>query len=90
MEERDFFVESPESKPAQLNCPFCRTVGTYQLRWLRRRKKDRLPPGAGERDRAKFAKVQSYMVLLDDKVSCTNPRCRKQFEISGIKTVAFL
>ena len=33
-----------------------------------RKKKDRLPPGADERDRAKFQKAQSYMVLLDDKV----------------------
>ena len=34
-----------------------------------RKKKDRLPPGGDERDRAKFAKAQSYMVLLDDKVA---------------------
>jgi hypothetical protein len=55
-----------------------------------RKKKDRLPPGADERDRAKFAKAQSYMLLLDDKASCKNLRCRKAFEISGVKTVAFL
>jgi hypothetical protein len=30
------------------------------------------------------------MVLLDDKTSCKNQRCRKPFEISGIKTTAFL
>ncbi len=90
MQERDYFVESPTTKPASLNCPYCRTVETYDLKWLLRKKKDRLPPGADERDRAKFAKSQSYMLLMDDKVACKNVRCRKPFEISGIKTIAFL
>jgi len=60
------------------------------LNWLVRKKKDRLPPGADERDRARFEKSQSYMVLMDDKVVCKNVRCRKRFEVSGIKTMAFL
>jgi hypothetical protein len=30
------------------------------------------------------------MVLLDDKVMCKNMRCRKRFDVSGIKTMAFL
>jgi hypothetical protein len=90
MQERDYFVESPATKPASLNCPYCRTVETYDLKWLLRKKKDRLPPGADERDRAKFAKSQSYMLLMDDKVACKNVRCRKPFEISGIKTIAFI
>jgi hypothetical protein len=51
---------------------------------------DRLPRQADDRDRAKFSKAASYMVLLDDKVGCKNPRCRRTFEISGIKTTAFL
>jgi len=55
-----------------------------------RKKKERLPPGADERDRARFAKSQSYMVLLDDKVACKNLRCRKRFDISGVKSMAFL
>ena len=63
---------------------------TYELRWVVRKKKDRLPPGADERDRAKFAKAQSYMVLLDDKASCKNLRCRSAFDISGVKTMAFI
>jgi hypothetical protein len=29
-------------------------------------------------------------VLAEDKVSCKNPRCRRSFEVSGIKTTAFL
>jgi hypothetical protein len=90
MDERAFYSESQATKPAMLNCPYCRTQESYELRWLVRKKKDRLPGGADERDRAKFAKAQSYMVLLDDKVGCKNLRCRRQFEISGVKTMAFL
>ncbi len=90
MDERAFYSEAPANKPASLNCPYCHTVETYDLRWMVRKKKDRLPPGADERDRAKFQKAQSYMVLLDDKVACKNLRCRKRFDISGIKTMAFL
>lgn len=90
MDERAFYKESQVTKQAPLNCPFCKTSNTYDLRWLMRRKLDRLPRQADERDRAKFAKAASYMVLLDDKIGCKNPRCRKTFEISGIKTTAFL
>lgn len=90
MDERLFYSESRTKKPARLNCPHCRTVEEYELQWLVRRKKDRLPAGADERDRAKFAKAQSYMVLIDDKVRCKNPRCGRTIEVSGIKTTAFL
>jgi hypothetical protein len=90
MDERAYYSESPAAKPASLNCPFCKTVNDYELKWLMRKKKDRLPPGGDERDRAKFAKAQSYMLLLDDKATCKNPRCRRPFEISGVKTVAFM
>ncbi len=90
MDERGFYKESQTTKQSPLNCPFCRTLETYDLRWLLRRKIDRLPRQADERDRAKFAKAQSYMVLLDDKIACKNPRCRRTFDVSGIKTTAFL
>jgi hypothetical protein len=30
------------------------------------------------------------MVLLDDRTRCGNLKCRKTFDISGIKTTAFL
>lgn len=90
MDERSFYRESQVSKPANLNCSYCKTSDTYNLRWLVRRKIDRLPKNADERDRAKFARAASYMVLLDDKVNCKNPRCRRTFDISGIKTTAFL
>lgn len=88
MDERDFYRESRTTKPASLNCPFCRTQDTYELNWLLRKKVDRLQGRADERDRAKFAKWMSYMVLIDDKVDCK--RCRRRFEVSGIKTTAFL
>jgi hypothetical protein len=90
MDERAFYKESETTKPARLVCPSCREAADYPLRWLLRKKKDRLPPGADERDRAKFAKSQSYMVLIDDKVMCQNMRCRKRFDVSGIKTMAFV
>ncbi len=88
MDERGFYRESQVTKPATLNCPFCRTTDAYDLRWMVRRKVDKLPRQADERDRAKFAKAASYMVLLDDKTACK--RCRRTFEISGVKTTAFL
>ena len=90
MDERAFYSESQTTKPASLNCPYCRSFESYDLRWMVRKKKDRIPQGADERDRAKFQKAQSYMVLLDDKVACKNLRCRKRFDISGVKTMAFL
>ena len=90
MDERAFYNESQANKAATLNCPYCKTSETYELRWMVRKKKDRIPQGADERDRARFQKSQSYMVLLDDKVACKNLRCRKRFDISGVKTMAFL
>jgi hypothetical protein len=90
MDERAFFSESNTTKPITLNCPYCKSSDSYDLRWVVRKKKDRVPQGADERDRAKFLKAQSYMVLLDDKVGCKNPRCRRSFEVSGVKTLAFL
>jgi len=90
MEERDFYNEKPEQRPHTLTCPHCRQAAEYQLNWLVRRKKNSLPPRADERDRARFAKAQSYMVLREDQVACQNIRCRKRFELAGIKSVAFI
>lgn len=90
MDERAYYTESQTTKAMVLHCPFCRSEESYELRWMVRKKKDRLPGGADERDRARFQKAQSYMVLMDDKVACKNLRCRKRFDISGVKTMAFL
>jgi hypothetical protein len=73
-----------------LNCPACSLEETYDLRWMVRKKKDRLPPRRRRARPRRFAKSQSYMVLLDNKVACKNLRCRKRFDISGVKTMAFL
>jgi hypothetical protein len=90
MDERDYFVETRTTRPIELICTYCRTKDSYDLPWVVRKKKGSLPRGADDRDRAKFAKAQSYMVLAQDKVACKNMRCRKSFDISGTKTVAFL
>ena len=83
MEERDFFDEKPEQRTHTMTCPHCGQPGEYQIGWLVRRKKAQLPRGADERDRARFAKAQSYMVRTDDLVGCKNIRCRKRFDVAG-------
>ena len=70
MDERDFFNETETTKPANLHCTHCRQSDTYDVRWLLREKKNSLPRGADERDRAKFAKLRSYMIRRDDLVLC--------------------
>jgi hypothetical protein len=90
MDERDFFDERSDKKVANLNCPHCHQPGEYEIQWLVRTKKKTLPPRADERDRAKFAKAQSYMLRRDDMMVCKNMRCRKRFEITGVQSVAFL
>ncbi len=90
MDEREFFDERQDKKPANLNCPHCHQSGEYEIQWLVRTKKRNLPPRADDRDRAKFAKARSYMLRRDDMMVCKNMRCRKRFEISGVQSVAFL
>jgi sarcosine oxidase delta subunit len=89
MDEREFFDERTEKKTASLNCPHCQQSAEYEITWLVRTKKRQLPPRADERDRARFAKAQSYMLRRDDVMGCKNMRCRKRFEISGIQSVVF-
>ena len=90
MEERDFYTEKDELKPANLNCPFCRQSDSYEVRWRRRTKKASLPSHASQEDRMKFAKAQSYLVRVDDTINCKNQRCRRRFEITSLQTMAFL
>lgn len=90
MEERDFYTETTEFRMHTLVCPKCGQAAEYKVTWVVRRKRAQLPRGADERDRAKFAKAQSYMVRRDEKLGCLNLRCRKPFEISTLQTVAFL
>jgi hypothetical protein len=90
MEEREFFNETHEHRTHVLTCPHCGKSDEYQLGWIVRQKKASLPRHADERDRARFAKAQSYMVRKEDKVACKNIRCRKSFEVAGVQSVAFL
>ena len=90
MEERDFFNETTELRAHNLICPKCGQPGEYKVTWVVRRKRPQVPRGADERDRARFAKAQSYMVRRDDKLACANIRCRKSFEITQLQTIAFL
>ena len=90
MDEREFFNETTETRTHTLTCPKCGQPGEYKVTWVVRRKRTQLPRHADERDRAKFAKAQSYMVRRDDKLSCINMRCRKPFEITGLQSLAFL
>jgi hypothetical protein len=89
MEEREFFDERPEKKPATLNCPHCHQAADYEVNWLVRTKKKQLPRNADDRDQARFAKAKSYMLRRDDVMGCKNIRCRKRFEISGLQSVVF-
>jgi hypothetical protein len=90
MEERDFFDEKAEQRTHVMTCPHCGQQGEYQIDWVVRRKKAQLPRGADDRDRARFAKAQSYMVRRDDPMGCKNVRCRKRFDVVGIQSVAFI
>ena len=90
MEERDFFDEKAEQRKHTLTCPHCGKAEEYEVAWLVRRKKNQLPGRADERDRARFAKAQSYMVRKDDVVGCKNVRCRKRFEVASLQSVAFI
>jgi len=87
-DERAFFTEKSENRPWQYQCPKCRRTNEYSIRWVRRSKKDRLPPGANEEDRAKFAKVRDYLLRLDDEVTCKT--CGKKFEIPSQHSLMFV
>jgi hypothetical protein len=88
MHEREFFQERPETRSTTVTCPRCRHQAEYAVRWIRRTKKPRLPPGADERDRALFAKLRDYLVRVDDEVQCA--RCRRRIEIPSHQSIMFL
>jgi hypothetical protein len=88
LQERDFFTEKPETRPASYACPRCGRRHDYQVRWVRRRKKDRLPPGADERDRALYAKLRDYIIRIDDMLTCKT--CQRKFEIPSHHSLVFV
>ena len=75
LDERAFFTEKPESRTGKYQCPKCRRTNEYPVRWVRRSKKDRVPNGADDADRAKFAKLRDYLLRVDDEVTGRTPRC---------------
>lgn len=88
LDERALFTDKPETRQGRYQCPKCRRTGDYTIRWVRRSKKDRLPPGADETDRAKFAKLRDYLLRLDDEVTCKT--CGKKFEIPSQQSLVFV
>lgn len=88
LDERDFFNSRNETRNDSLSCPRCKRQNEYQMRWVVRIKKDRLPPGADERDRALYAKLRDYMIRIDDNVVCKT--CRTKFDIPSQHSMVFL
>lgn len=86
--ERDFFTERPETRSTRLRCPRCGHEADYTIRWMRRVRKPRLPPGADDRDRALYAKLRDHLIRIDDEVTCA--RCRRRFEIPSHQSLQFL
>ena len=87
-DERALFTEKPETRAGRFQCPKCHRTSEYNIRWVRRSKKDRPPAGADEMDRAKFAKLRDYMLRLDDEVTCKV--CGKKFEIPSQHSLMFV
>jgi hypothetical protein len=88
LDERAFFTDRPETRQGRYQCPRCHRAGEYSIRWVRRSKKDRLPPSADDADRAKFAKLRDYLLRLDDEVTCK--ACGKKFEIPSQHSLLFV
>ena len=88
LDERNLFTERPETRIGRYQCPRCHREGEFSIRWVRRTKKDRLPAGANDEDRAKFAKLRDYVLRLDDEVTCKT--CSKRFEIPSMNSLVFV
>jgi hypothetical protein len=87
LDERALFSDKPEIRTGRYQCPRCHRTTEYTVRWVRRSKKDRPPPGADEGDRAKFAKLRDYLLRIDDEVTCK--MCGKKFEIPSQHSLLF-
>ena len=88
LDERAFFTDRNENRSARFTCTRCHRTNEYSIRWVRRVKKDRLPSGADERDRAKFAKLRDHLIRVDDEVVCKT--CGKKFEIPSLHSLLFV
>jgi hypothetical protein len=88
VDERQFFIEKPEQRPARFQCPRCRRTNDYSIRWIRRTKKAHVPSGADARDRTLFDKSRDHLIRVDDDVTCRT--CGRRFEIPSHRALVFL
>jgi uncharacterized protein YbaR (Trm112 family) len=88
LDERAFFTERPEQRAGRYTCPRCRRTNDYQLRWVRRTKKDRPPANADATDKAKFVKLRDHLIRVDDELTCKT--CGKRFEIPSMHSLVFV
>jgi len=88
LDERAFFNERPEQRNGRYTCPRCKRTNDYQMRWVRRTKKDRVPGNADEKDRAKFLKLRDHLIRVDDELTCKT--CGKRFEIPSMHSLVFV
>ena len=83
-----FFTDRRSHRPGKYPCPKCHRTNEYSVRWVRRVKKDRLPGGADDGDKARFAKLRDYLLRLDEDVVCKT--CGKKFEIPSQHSLLFV
>lgn len=88
LDERAFFTEKPETRSARFQCPKCRRSADYDVRWVRRIRKDRPPAGATDEDRARFARLRDYLLRVEDEVTCRT--CGRKFEIPSQQSLLFV
>jgi uncharacterized protein YbaR (Trm112 family) len=88
LDERAFFNERPEQRNGRYACPRCKRTNDYQMRWVRRTRKERPPGNADESDRAKFLKLRDHLIRVDDELTCKT--CGKRFEIPSMHSLVFV
>ena len=73
---------------AATRAPAAGATNDYQLRWVRRTRKDRPPANADADDRAKFEKLRNHLIRVDDELTCKT--CGKRFEIPSMHSLVFV
>jgi uncharacterized protein YbaR (Trm112 family) len=86
--EREFYNEKAEKRATPLTCPFCRRRHDYDVAWIRRTRRGRIPSGADARDRAMYPKLRDYPIRAEDVIVCKT--CRRRFEIPSQQSLVFL
>jgi DNA-directed RNA polymerase subunit RPC12/RpoP len=76
LDERAFFNERPEQRNGRYSCPRCKRTNDYQMRWVRRTRKDRVPANADD------------LIRVDDELTCKT--CGKRFEIPSMHSLVFV